>query len=379
MTLEELNNEYLRLNDATKKYAENLKNHEADLKKTEADLEIAKNNLKSATKNSDKKTYQTEVNRLVTEIADIKVQISLEKQQQQHNQESIDRLISEVKEIPGVKEQCNRAIDVKTERQIKKFEKQKKEQEEKKTSLEQLKNMIEKHPQATIIANEIENESIKISKAEGKIKDIDREIAKLDQKAPDYTMKKADLELKKIKSIATRDAAKNVRQTKRDNLKKLFNNPKYNDAIDNLTTKASLDKDINNCNRLIARSENKIHDYTYAKESLYKAGPTGPTGPTAPTGPTDPTNPTNPVPQSKWEAFKGLFSKRKPGDPGRWETIKSLFSKKAALPAPTPAPTQVKSFKDEIKIDGNIMKNEVVQKIYQDTLDKKVEDGKNER
>ena len=38
--------------------------------------------------------------------------------------EDINKIIADVKEIPEVKEQCNRAIDIRTQRQIAKFEKQ---------------------------------------------------------------------------------------------------------------------------------------------------------------------------------------------------------------------------------------------------------------
>lgn len=374
MSLEELNNEYLRLNAATKKYKTNLEKYEKDLETAEKDLETAENNLKSATTKTDKKKYQTEVNTLKTEINDIKIQIELAKKQQQVNQGEIDKIISQVKEMPEVKEQCSRAIDVKTERQIKKFEKQKKEQEEKKTTLEQLKNMIAKHPQATIIVNTIENKSFEISKKDSEIKEVDSKIAKLDPSNPNYATDKAMLDADKTKLEGERKTLVSERQTQRNNLKKLFNNQKLNGEIDNLTTRDALDKNYKNCDRLIRRSENKIHDYTYAKESLYGKNTTSPT-PTAPT-------PVGTATPSKWETFKGLFGKRAPGDVSRWEAFKSLFKKKQALPAPAPTSTPnstVQSFKDEIKINGDVMKNEVVQAIYKETLDKKVEEGKSER
>lgn len=367
MDLEKLNNEYLRLNAATGKYKANLAKYEKDLETAEKDKETAENNLKSANTPADKKKFQADLNTAITEINDIKIQIQIAKMQQQNNQADIEKIITQVREIPEVKEQCNRAIDVKTERQIKKFEKQKEEQEKKKATLEQLKNMIAKHPQATMIVNNIENKSFEISKKDSEIKDVDKKIASLDPSDPNYAADKAKLDADKAKLEGEKTTLATERQTERNNLKKLFNNQKYNEAIDNLTTRTALDKSINNCERLVRRSENKIHDYTYAKDSLYNVAPATPPQ-------------TPPATPSKWETFKGLFGKRQPGDPSRWESFKSLFARKPALPAPDPTtPTTIKSFKDEIKLDGDIMKHDVVKAVYKETLDKKVEQGKNER
>lgn len=240
--------------------------------------------------------------------------------------------------------------------------------------------MIEKHPQAIMIVNNIENKSLEISKKDSEIKDVEEKIDKLDPTDPNYAIDKAKLDADKAKLETERKTLAGERQTERNNLKKLFNNPKYNEEIDNLTTRAALDKSISNCDRLIRRSENKIHDYTYARDSLYKVAPVATATAPAPTAPA----PTAPAPttvsQSKWETFKGLFGKREAGAPSRWESFKSLFTKKPALPEPTtPEPTTVKSFKDEIKLDGDVMRHEIVQEIYKEALDKKVEQGKSER
>ena len=372
MDLEKLNNDYLRLKVATEKFKTILEQYENDLKLAEKDKETAENNLKVATKPAEKKKYQADLNKAIINIDYIKIQIETAKNQQQKVQEDINKIIADVKSIPEVKEQCNRAIDIRTQRQIAKFEKQKKEQEEKKENLEQFKNMIEKHPQAIMIVNNIENKSLEISKKDSEIKDVEEKIDKLDPTDPNYAIDKAKLDADKAKLETERKTLAGERQTERNNLKKLFNNPKYNEEIDNLTTRAALDKSISNCDRLIRRSENKIHDYTYARDSLYKVAPVAPTAPTAPAPTT--------VSQSKWETFKGLFGKREAGAPSRWESFKSLFTKKPALPEPTtPEPTTVKSFKDEIKLDGDVMRHEIVQEIYKEALDKKVEQGKSER
>lgn len=364
MDLEKLNNEYLRLNAATQKYKTNLEKYEKDLETAEKDKETAENNLKTAKTSAQKKQFQKDLNNAITEIGDIKIQIEIAKKQQEKNQEDIDKIVAQVREIPEVKEQCSRAIEIKTERQIEKFEKQKKQQEEKKNNLEQLKNMIAKHPQATIIVNNIENKSLEISKKDSEIKDVDAKLAKLDPADPNYATDKAKLDADKVKLEGERTTLVGERQTERNNLKKLFNNQKLNAEIDNLTTRAALDKSINNCDRLIRRSENKIHDYTYVKDSLYNESQKTPASPTS----------------SKWETFKSLFTKRAPGDPSRWETFKSLFAKQPTLPAPTaPAPATIKSFKDEIKLDGDIMKHDVVKAVYKESFDKKVEEGKNDR
>ncbi len=370
MNLEDLNNEYLRLKNATTKYKTNLEKEEKDLEVAEKNKETAENNLKTAKTNSEKKRYQTDLNNAITELNDIKFRIEMVKNLLERNKEDIDNVIEYVKAMPEVKEQCSRAIDIKTERQIKKFETQKKEQEEKKANLEQLKNMIGKHPQATVIVNTIENKSFEINKKESEIKDIDAKLSKLDPADSNYATDKAKLDSDKAKLEGEHKTLVGERQVERNNLKKLFNNPKYNEAIDNLTTRSALDKSINNCERLVRRSENKIHDYTYAKDSLYN------------TNNINNINNTNLTQtQSKWEAFKSLFTKRGAGDPSRWETFKSLFKKQPALPVPTTTTTTTvqKSFKDEIKLDDNIMKNEVVQEIYNETFKSKVEEGKNER
>ena len=128
MDLEKLNNDYLRLKVATEKFKTILEQYENDLKLAEKDKETAENNLKVATKPAEKKKYQADLNKAIINIDYIKIQIETAKNQQQKVQEDINKIIADVKEIPEVKEQCNRAIDIRTQRQIAKFEKQKKEQ-----------------------------------------------------------------------------------------------------------------------------------------------------------------------------------------------------------------------------------------------------------
>ena len=369
MNLEDLNNDYLRLSSALKGHEAQLQTHETNLKAATTKKETAETNLKGATTKSDKRQYQKDLNDAITEIENIKAQVELVKGQIEKDKERIEQIIKDVKEMPEVREQCNRTLDVRTERQIKKFEKQKKEQEEKKATLEEFKKMIAKHPQATVIVNNIESKSIGIRQKETEIAAITKKISELDPHDPNYATNKAKLDADKAKLEGEKTILITDRDKERADLKKLFNNPKYNECIDNFTTRAGLDKDINNCDRLIRRSENKIHDYTYARDSLYKVAPVAPTAP-APTT----------VSQSKWETFKGLFRKREAGAPSRWESFKSLFTKKPALPElTTPEPTTVKSFKDEIKLDGDVMRHEIVQEIYKEALDKKVEQGKSER
>ena len=86
------------------------------------------------------------------------------KNNQTKHLEDIETIVNHVKEMPEVREQCARAIDVRTERDIAKFDKQRKEQEEKKQNLVQLSHIIEKNPQATIHMNNIESATINIKK-----------------------------------------------------------------------------------------------------------------------------------------------------------------------------------------------------------------------
>lgn len=371
MQIEDLNNEYLRLKSAVEKYKEDLKQCDKDLQVALKDKENAENALKTA-KPKEKKKFQEDLNKAITAIEDAYSKIEFYKGKQENNEKTMEEMINAVKSTPEIEEQCKRAIDIRTDRQIAKFEKQKKEQEDKKTALIGLKNIIDRHPQAIQFVNEIETASLQLSKKEIEIKDIQDQIDKLDPKDPDYATEKAKLEVDKTKLEGDCSSLKITRQSSRDQLKKLLNNPKYNEHIDNLTTRSALDKNINNCDRLIRRSENKIHDYQYAKDSLYKENQPEPT--TVPT---------------KWETFKedikSVFSKKEPGDSSRLgklgRAIKNLFTKQEKLPAPTPTPTPtpITSFKDEIKLNNNIMSYEVVQDVYKQTINEKVNEGKQAR
>jgi len=372
---ENLNNEYLRLKAAVEKYKVDLEKKENDLKQALKDKENAENALNSAKTNKDKKKFQEDLNKAITTIGDLKSELESLKIRQDTSKETIQGIIDELKSRPEISDQIKRSIDVRTDRQIAKFEKQKKEQEAKKATMEQLKNIIERHPQAQIFVNNIETKSLEISKRELEIKDIDKKIDELDPADPNYATEKAKLDGDKAKLEGECNTLKGERQTERDGLKKLLNNPKYNEHIDNLTTKNALDKDIRNADRLIRRSENKVHDYQYAKESLYREDST-------------PVTPTTPVQPTRWETFKAdvksVFSKKQPGDPSRLSKVgnvfKNLFKKQSALPpAPTPATPTVNSFKDDIKVDNDIMKYEVVQEIYNQEMKDKVNEGKQQR
>ena len=363
MNLEDLNNDYLRLSSALKGHEAQLQTHETNLKAATTKKETAETNLKGATTKSDKRQYQKDLNDAITEIENIKAQVELVKGQIEKDKERIEQIIKDVKEMPEVREQCNRTLDVRTERQIKKFEKQKKEQEEKKATLEEFKKMIAKHPQATVIVNNIESKSIGIRQKETEIAAITKKISELDSHDPNYATNKAKLDADKAKLEGEKTILITDRDKERADLKKLFNNPKYNECIDNFTTRAGLDKDINNCDRLIRRSENKIHDYTYTRNNLYKEQSTAAQTQT----------------QTKWEIFKGLFKKREPGDPSKWESFKSLFKKQQALPLTTTPTTPTTSFKDEIKVNGDIMRNEVVQEVINQELSEKMKDAQKER
>ena len=130
--------------------------------------------------------------------------------------------------------------------------KKNKEQEEKKENLEQFKNMIEKHPQAIMIVNNIENKSLEISKKDSEIKDVEEKIDKLDPTDPNYAIDKAKLDADKAKLETERKTLAGERQTERNNLKKLFNNPKYNEEIDYFNNKANVLRDVEFENNLIS-------------------------------------------------------------------------------------------------------------------------------
>lgn len=380
---EKLNNEYLRLKSAIEKYKTDLEESKGNLKLALKDKENAENALKSAKTDREKKKFQADLNKVITAINDIKSDVEVIKSRQEKSEDSITMIMNELKSRPEVQAQYKRAIEVRAERQIARWEKQKEEQKEKKGTLEQFKNIIAKHPQAQIFVNNIENKSLEISKRELEIKNLDKKIAKLDPKDSNYATDKAKLDGDKAQLEYECRTLKSERQSERDGLKKLLNNPKYNEHIDNLTTRNKLDKDINNADRLIRRSENKIKDYQYAKDSLYEENQ-----------PYNPPNPLPPIyPSTKWQTFKNdiksIFSKKQPGDPSRFgkigKTIKNLFSKQANQPVPTPepapepAPISINSFKDEIKLDGDIMKYEAVQDLYKQDLNYKVNESKQKR
>ena len=371
LTVENLNNEYLRIKMALEKYETDLEKYDADLKEALKNREDAKNALQAAKTNKEKKQFQEDLNRTENAVIDIKAQVELAKSTQEANRASIGMIMSELKSRPEIQEQYKKSMSVRTDRKIAKFEKQKQEQEAKKSTLIQLKSIIAKHPQAQIFVNEIENKSLEISKREVQIKDIDEKIAKLDPEAPDYAAEKASLEADKVKLDGECVTLKAERKSSRDNLKKLINNPKYNEHIDNLTTRAKLDKDINNANRLINRSENKIKDYSRAKEELQIGKEKSKSTPPVLTA-------------TKWDTFKNniksIFSKKYPGDSSRLsklgKTIKDLFSKKA-IPS-DPEPTPVSKPEDE-KAFRDVMKYEVIRELYNKEFDNEVSKAKKER
>ena len=298
-----------------------------------------------------------------------------EKEQKMTEQE-MDEMINEIKLNPDISEQCNQALNDRVERKKDKFEKQKEEQKNKKSVLTELKNIIQKYPQAQIIVNNIENKTIEISGKEielkninKKIEDIDKAISNLDPSDKDYASKEAKLQADKAKLSTDKtkiegenNTLKADRQSERENLKKLLNNPKYNEHIDNLTTRNSLEKNIKNCDRLIRRSENKINDYEQAKESVIRENE-----------PTPPTPPTPPIPvPTKWETFKSdvksIFSKKQPGDPSVFgkigKTFKDLFKKQEIVTPPTPPTPPVTTLRDDVKVD-KALQYEVVKKYYE--------------
>lgn len=382
---ENLNNEYLRLKAAVEKYKVDLEKSENDLKTALTNKQNAENALNAAKTDKEKKQFQNDLNKAITEIEDIKNRVEGLKERSASRQEEIDNILNELKSRPEIQEQIKRAIDVRTDRNIDKFEKQKREQEEKKATMEQLKNIINKHPQAITYVNFIEGSSLEISKNELKIENIQKKIDELDPKDYNYVSEKAKLDGEISKLKAECKTFETVRTSSRNELKKLLNNPKYNEHIDNLTTRKALDKDIRNCDRLVRRSENKIHDYQYAKDSLY----VGQAVNSAPANQT-PTN-QNPAQPTRWETFKedvkNVFSKKRLGDPSRLTKVgnvfKNLFKRQNALPAATttaPATTApVNSFKDDVKVDNNIMKYEVVQELYKQEMNDKVNEGKQQR
>lgn len=380
-----LNNEYLRLKAAVEKYKVDLEKSENDLKTALTNKQNAENALNAAKTDKEKKQFQNDLNKAITEIEDIKNRVEGLKERTASRQEEINSILNELKSRPEIQEQIKRAIDIRTDRNIDKFEKQKKEQKEKKATMEQLKNIINKHPQAITYVNFIEGASLEISKNELKIENIQKKIDELDPKDYNYVSEKAKLDGEISKLKAECKSFETVRTRSRNELKKLLNNPKYNEYIDNFTTRKALDKDIRNCDRLVKRSENKIHDYQYAKDSLY----VGQAVNSAPANQT-PTN-QNPAQPTRWETFKedvkNVFSKKRLGDPSRLTKVgnvfKNLFKRQNALPAPittAPATTApVNSFKDDVKVDNNIMKYEVVQELYKQEMNDKVNEGKQQR
>ena len=220
MNLEDLNNDYLRLSSALKGHEAQLQTHETNLKAATTKKETAETNLKGATTKSDKRQYQKDLNDAITEIENIKAQVELVKGQIEKDKERIEQIIKDVKEMPEVREQCNRTLDVRTERQIKKFEKQKKEQEEKKATLEEFKKMIAKHPQATVIVNNIESKSIGIRQKETEIAAITKKISELDPHDPNYATNKAKLDADKAKLEGEKTILITDRDKERADLKK---------------------------------------------------------------------------------------------------------------------------------------------------------------
>lgn len=367
LNLEELNNEYSRIKPAIEQNKGTLKKLEQKVKVIQEYKENAENRKKVATTKKEEETCQKEINQAITDLEKLKGLIEFEKSQIEKYQKDIATIIDEIRSNPEIMNQCNRAMEIKTERQMAKFEKQKKEQEEKKETLLELKSLIQKNPQLELIISDIENKSLHISKKESQIKDIEKEIEELDSNDSNYANDMYRLTQVKLATEKEIEGLTAGRQEDRNKIKKQINNPKYNEEIDNLTTKNNFDKKIKNCDRLIRRSENKVKDYTNAKKSLYlnqnierdteeQKGP------------------------SKWGNFKedvkNVFAKKEPGDPSRFakfkNTIKNLFSKKKMLPSPSTKPKIPQtSFKEEIKLDPNIMKYQVIQEIYQKDANQK--------
>lgn len=361
------------LNEDYKKLKLKVEIFKKDLEKQNNDLDIAKknkenieNSLKTADP-KDKRKLQEDLTKAIIVIEKLELDIEATKTQIENVENEVKEIIDSIRGIPEIAEECKQAVNKNTDRKISKFQKQKKEQEAKKETLLELRNILQKHPQAQIFVNNIENKSLEISKKELEIKSIQEKIDKLDPKDPNYASDKAKLEGDKTRLEGECTKLKVDRQTHRDGLKKLINNPKYNEHIDNLTTRSALEKNIKNCERLIRRSENKINDYKIGNikvnieniEDILNAQPTQPTQP-APT---------------KWETFKSdfknIFSKKQPGDSSRLskigKTFKNLFTKQSALPAPTTVPTpttHTSPFRDDIKVE-NAMQYEVVRDLFE--------------
>lgn len=349
---EALNEEYKKLKIKVEKYKTDSKKYEADLKTAKENKETIENALEANPKD---KKLKAELMKATIRIEDLEESIESLKEKIENTEAEIDEIIEGVRAIPEIKEQCDQALDKNTERKVAKFEKQLEEQKKKKEELTQLKGIIDKHPQAQILVNNIENKTLEISKKELEIKSIQEKIDKLDPKDPKDAAEISKLEADKATLEGKCNSLKTERQADRDNLKKMLNNPKFNEHIDNLTTRSALDKNIKNCDRLINRSENKINDYQFAR-GYYD----------------DPNKFLTPVEEStKWEMFKegikGIFSKKEPGDPSRLakftSTIKNLFTKQEKQPTKNPegkAPT----FREEIKVD-NAMQYEVVRAAFE--------------
>ena len=124
MNLDDLNNEYTRLKAAVEQYKIDLKKGETDLKQALKDKENAENALKAAKTDKDRKNCQQVLNKVITQIEDIQDRIDSISNKIENRKKHIELIISEVKTIPEISEQCKRAIDVRTDRQIAKFEKE---------------------------------------------------------------------------------------------------------------------------------------------------------------------------------------------------------------------------------------------------------------
>lgn len=381
LSLEEYNKKYLDLKLKADVYKTKFENIQAEINKNLKDKEKTENALVAAKKTWEKRKIQEELNKITEYIATLNEDLDNADNERITIKQETDKMVEEIKLNPDIREQCEKAMDEHTKRKIDKFEKQKQEQEKKKTILTELNNLIKRHPQAQATVKNIEDKSNEISKKEieldeinKKIEDIEQDISNLDPADKDYASKKASLENDRAKLSGDKtklegenNTLKNERQAERTNLKKLFNNPKFNEYIDNITTMNSLEKDIKNSDRLIRRSENKIKDYEQAKErtSIYNAPP-------------EPAAPLAPVP-TKWETFKSnfksIFKKRHSGDPSKFQkigkTFKDLFKKSKPQTTPTTLDLPESPFKDDIKVD-NAFQYEVVKEYYK-SMNKEVE------
>ena len=112
-------------------------------------------------------------------------------------------------------------------------------------TLEKLKSIIGRHPQAQIFFNDIEIKSLEINMKKTQIKRLSKELDNLDSTSYDTATKRAELEEHISKLYDECTALSEERKLSRNSMKRLLNNPTYNEFIDNLTTRNNLQKDIN--------------------------------------------------------------------------------------------------------------------------------------